>query len=121
MLVEADFLDCLEVKRKWKLGMMNIKDDDYIFKQATRLNDPEAKAILPSNTGTKLPTKRQKWGGFSNIRKWDQKWAFSHCVHFLFKNPIQIIQTGVLKNVSVLTYLEKGFYSIPVLFMEHLM
>lgn len=44
--------------------MMNIKDDDYIFKQATRLNDPEAKAILPSNTGTKLPTKRQKWGGF---------------------------------------------------------
>lgn len=44
--------------------MMNIKDDDYILKQATRLNDPEAKAILPSNTGTKLPTNRQKWGGF---------------------------------------------------------
>lgn len=44
--------------------MMNVKDDNYILKQATRLNDPEAKAILPSDTGTELPTDRQKWGGF---------------------------------------------------------
>ena len=44
--------------------MMNVEDDDYILKQATRLNDPEAKAILPSDTGTESPTERQKRGGF---------------------------------------------------------
>ena len=41
-----------------------MEDDDYILKQATRLNDPEAKAILPSDTGTESPTERQKRGGF---------------------------------------------------------
>lgn len=53
--------------------MMNIKDDDYIFKQATRLNDPEAKAILPSNTGTKLPTKRDRNEGVFKHQKMGPK------------------------------------------------
>lgn len=41
--------------------MMNVKDDDYILKQATRMNDPEAKAILPSDAGTNyLPINRNE-------------------------------------------------------------
>lgn len=53
--------------------MMNIKDDAYNLKQATKLNVPEAEAILPPNMGPDLPTDGPETRRLSNTRKWDKE------------------------------------------------